>query len=61
MLNIAMKKTLKLGFGRRSQQHNQIFQNLLLSLVRIKLHTKNQPPSFLNSEDSYEEDLKFGF
>ena len=24
----------------------------------IKFHTKNQPPNLLNSDDSYEEDLK---
>ena len=30
----------------------------LYSITNIKLHTKNQPPSFLNSGDSYEEDLK---
>ena len=28
------------------------------SLVNIKLHNKNQPPCFLHSGNSYEEDLK---
>ena len=53
-----MKKTLKLGFGRRPQQHIQIFLNIFSNLDRIKLHTKNQYPSLLNSGDSYEEDRK---
>ena len=53
-----MKKTLKLGFGRRPQQHIQIVINLFSSLVGIKLHTKNQPPNLVNSGDRYEEDLK---
>ena len=28
------------------------------NLFNIKLHTENQPPNFLNSGDSYEEDIK---
>ena len=51
-----MKKTLKIGFGRRP--HN-IFHNISSSLVRINLYTENQPPSLLTYGDSYEEDLKF--
>ena len=53
-MDIALKKTLKLGFGRRPQ----FFLNISSSLVRIKLHTKNQPPNLLNYGDGYEEDLK---
>ena len=56
ILEMAMKRTLKLGFGRWPQQHFQFF--LIFLLVKIKLHTKNQLPSLLNSEDVYEEDLK---
>ena len=53
-----MKKTLKSGFRRRPQKHFQFVLNISSSLVRIKLHTNNQSPSLLNSEDGYEEDLK---
>ena len=52
-MDIALKKTLKLGFGRRPQ----FFLNISSSLVRIKLHTKNQPPNLLNYGDGYEEDF----
>ena len=48
-LEKAMKKTLTLGFGRRPQQHFQFFLNISSILVRIKLHTKFQPPRLLNS------------
>ena len=53
-----MKKTLKLGFGRRPHNFPNFFHNISSSLGRIKLHTENQPPSLFNSGDSYEEDLK---
>ena len=57
ILEIAMKKTLKLGFGRRPQQNFQFFLQISSCLVRIKLHTKNQPPSLLYFGYRYEEDL----
>ena len=53
-----MKKTLKLGIGRRSQQNLQFILHISSSLGRIKLHTENQPHSLFNSRDSYIEDLK---
>ena len=53
-----MKKTLTLWFGRWPQQNLEIFLNISPNLVRIKLHTKNQPPSLLNSGDGYVEDIK---
>ena len=43
-----MKKTLRLGFGRRPQHNFNLFLNMSSSKVKIKL----------NNEDSYEEDLK---
>ena len=55
-----MKKTLHLGFGRRPPNIWNFFLNMFSSWVKIKLHTKNQPPSLLNYRDSYEEDLKIG-
>ena len=44
---------------RQPQQHFQFSLNISSRLFRIKLHTKNQPPSLLNPGDSYadEEDL----
>ena len=53
-----MINTLKLRFGRRPQQIKQIFCDISSSLVRIKIHTENRPPSLLKSGDRYEEDLK---
>ena len=49
ILEIAMKKTL----------HNSNFLslNIYFIYVKIRLHTKNQPPSLPNSGNSYEEDL----
>ena len=41
ILKIAMKKTLKLGFGRRPQT-NYFFLLEFFSQVNIKLHTKHQ-------------------
>ena len=56
-----MKKTLKSGFARWPPQNLQLVHNISSILVRIKLHTTNQPPSLLNSGDSYEEVLQWGF
>ena len=53
-----MKKTLKLGFGRRPYNISNCVLNISSYLANIKLHTEDQPPSQLNSGDSYEEDLK---
>ena len=44
---LALKKTSKLEFGRRSY-----------NIYSSNLHAENQPPSLFNSGDSYEEDLK---
>ena len=41
----AMKKTLKLGFGRRPQVNSNFVVTISSIYVNIKLHTKNQPPS----------------
>ena len=54
ILDVALKKTLKFGFGIRPQ----FFHNISSNLVRIKLHTKNQSPSLLNFGDCYEENRK---
>ena len=56
-----MKKTLKLGFGIQPQNNSNFVLNITSIWVNIKLHTKNQPPSLLNSGVSYEETLKLGF
>ena len=53
-----MKKTLKLEFGRRPQVISNFVLNISSSYVNIKLHTENQPPSFVNSGDSYEEGIQ---
>ena len=55
---MAMKKTLKSGFGRRPQQKLQVFSIFLLVWLESKLHTKKQSPSLLNFRDGYEEDPK---
>ena len=60
IFDIYMKKTLKLGFGRRPQQNIQIFLNIVSSLVRIKLHTKNQPPSLIKIGMKKTLKLRFG-
>ena len=57
-MEIAVKKTLKFGFGRRPQHNLYLFSEYFPSKVKIKLHTENQPPSLLNIGDSCEEDLK---
>ena len=57
-MEIAMKKTLKLEFGRRPQVISNFVLNISASYVNIKLHTENQPTSFDNSGDGYEEDLR---
>ena len=56
--NTEKKKTLKLLFERRPPNFSNIFLNISSSQCRIKLPTENQPPSLLNSRDSFEEDLK---
>ena len=48
VLSVALQKTLKYRFGRRLKKHLQFCLNISYCMVRIKLHTKNQPPSFLN-------------
>ena len=53
-----MKKTLKLGFGRRPHGNSNFVLTISSSYVNIKLHNENQSPSLLNYGDSYEEDLK---
>ena len=53
-----MKKTVKLGFGRQPQHISNCFLDISFNKVNIKIHTENQPPSLLNSGDSYEEDRK---
>ena len=53
-----MRKTLKLGFGRRTQENLNLKTNIFSSQVDIKLHTENEAPILLNSGDSYEGDLK---
>ena len=58
VLSVSFQKTLKSRFGRQTQQHFQFCLNIFSCLVRIKLHTKNQHPSLLNSGYRYEEDLK---
>ena len=50
-----MKKTLTLGFERRPQFNSNFVQTIYSIYVNIKLHTKNQPPSLVNSGYSYEE------
>ena len=52
-------KGLLTGQYSQTQQPQQNFQCCLniSSLVRIKLNTKKQPPSLLDSGDSYKEDL----
>ena len=55
---IAMKTTFKQEFEEDLNNISNCFLNISSSLVRINLHTKTQPPSLLNSGDSYEEDLK---
>ena len=52
-----MKKTLKLGFGIQPQNNSNFVLNITSIWVNIKLHTKNESPSLLNSVDRYEEDL----
>ena len=58
MIILAMKKTLKLGFGRLHQLTSICSLTISSSYVNIKLHTGNQPTSFVNTRDSYEEDFK---
>ena len=54
-----MKKTLKIRIWKTTLQYFEFFSlNISSKYVNIKLHTENQPPSLLNSEDGYEEDLK---
>ena len=45
ILEMAMKKTLKSGFGRRPPHNSSFFLLIQSSLVRVNSHTKNQPPS----------------
>ena len=52
-----MKKTLKLGFSKQLYNISKSL-NTSSNYVKNKLHAENQPPSLLNSEDRYEEDLK---
>ena len=39
IVEIAIKKTLKLGFGKRPQHNFNFVLNIFSSLVNIKLHT----------------------
>ena len=57
-MEIDAKKTLKLGFGRRPQVNSNFVLAISSYYFNIKLHTKNQPPSLVNSGDNSEEDLK---
>ena len=45
ILEMAMKKTLKSGFGRQPPQHFQFVHTISFSYIRVKSHTNNQPPS----------------
>ena len=45
MLDIDMKKTLKLGSGRQPQTLLQFFLNVSFK-AKINLHTENQPLAF---------------
>ena len=57
ILEIAIKKTLKWGFGRWPQHKSNLLHSIYSNKVNIKVLTENQPLSLLNSGDSYEEDL----
>ena len=55
----SFEEDLKLGFGRQTHNFSNFFHNVSsIYGTRIKLHTKNQPPSMFSSGDSYEEDTK---
>ena len=50
---------LEIRIRKTTTTYFQFVHNISSSLVKIKLHTKNQSTSLLTSGDSYEEDLKF--
>ena len=56
-----MKKTLNQNLEDDLKIIHFYSLNISSNYVNIQLHIENQPPSLLNSGDSYEEDIKLGF